>query len=114
MTSLSFAPASPAAISSAAGVTAASFGAVFSFVTGHRKPDPATYEACCAALDVAPQECLYVGDGGSDELAGAARVGMTPVHLQVAGEETAVVYGRHLAWAGASITTLPDLLELLS
>ena len=39
---------------------------VFSFVTGHRKPAPENYLACCAALGVEPAECLYVGDGGSE------------------------------------------------
>jgi putative hydrolase of the HAD superfamily len=87
--------------------------AVFSFVLGIRKPDPRIFTACCTALDVAPDECLYVGDGGSDELAGATAVGMHAVHLDVAGEDHGVVYGRHTSWDGPRITALPQLLDLL-
>lgn len=88
--------------------------AVFSFVEGVKKPDPAIYRACCARLGVAPAECLYVGDGGSDELNGALRVGMRPVLLAAAGEEAGVVYGRHAAaWAGERVASLTDVPALL-
>lgn len=87
--------------------------AVFSFVTGHRKPEPANYLACCAALGVDPARCLYVGDGGSDELAGARRVGMRPVHLDVAAEQGALVYGRHATWDGESIGSLAEVAALV-
>jgi putative hydrolase of the HAD superfamily len=87
--------------------------AVFSFVLGVRKPDPRIFTACCTALDVRPDECLYVGDGGSDELAGATAIGMHAVHLDVPGEDHGVVYGRHASWDGPRITGLPQLLELL-
>ncbi|WP_375490525.1 HAD family hydrolase [uncultured Jatrophihabitans sp.] len=86
---------------------------VFSFVTGERKPDPANYLACCAQLGVEPAECLYVGDGGSNELAGARAVGMRPVHLAVTAEAGGVVYGRHLDWDGETITSLEQVLDLL-
>ena len=51
---------------------------VFSHEVGHVKPDPRIYHVACTGLDVEPSECCYVGDGGSDELVGAAYVGMTP------------------------------------
>ncbi len=86
---------------------------VFSFVTGERKPDPANYLQCCEHLGVLPHDCLYVGDGGSDELAGARRVGMRAVHLAAPADSGAVVYGRHLTWDGETITALPQLLELV-
>ncbi|MGI5130610.1 HAD family hydrolase [Pseudonocardia sp. CA-107938] len=87
---------------------------VFSFVLGIRKPDPRIFLTCSEALGVAPQECLYVGDGGSGELAGARAVGMHAVHLDVPGEDHGVVYGRHASWDGARISALPQLLELLA
>jgi putative hydrolase of the HAD superfamily len=86
---------------------------VFSFVTGQRKPAPANYRLCCAELDVAPAQCLYVGDGGSNELAGARDVGMRAVHLAIEAEQGGVVYGRHRAWDGETITALPQVLDLL-
>jgi putative hydrolase of the HAD superfamily len=86
---------------------------VFSFVTGERKPDPANYLQCCEELGVTPPQCVYVGDGGSDELAGARRVGMRAVQLAAPEDAAAVVYDRHLAWDGDAITALPQLLELV-
>ena len=84
---------------------------VFSFVTGHRKPEPENYLACCAHLEVAPGDCVYVGDGGSDELAGASAVGMRAVHLDVRDEADSLVYGRHLAWDGEVVNSLAAVLE---
>jgi putative hydrolase of the HAD superfamily len=86
---------------------------VFSFVTGERKPAAANYLTCCAQLVVEPAECLYVGDGGSDELAGARAVGMRAVHLNVAAESGGVVYGRHDAWDGETISSLQQVVGLL-
>jgi putative hydrolase of the HAD superfamily len=86
---------------------------VLSFVTGHRKPEPENYLACCAELGVEPADGLYVGDGGSDELAGARRVGLRAVHLAVPGEQDSLVYGRHLDWDGEVITSLADVAQLV-
>ena len=43
------------------------------------KPDPEIYRRAMQALNVTPQECLYVGDGGSHELTGARDLGMQAV-----------------------------------
>jgi putative hydrolase of the HAD superfamily len=60
---------------------------LFSCEVKLKKPDRRIYELCAQRLGVEPDECLYVGNGGSDELAGARRAGMTPVlltrHLEV-------------------------------
>ena len=87
--------------------------AVFSFVLGRRKPAADIYLACCTRLGVAPEQCVYVGDGGSDELAGARAVGMRPVHLDDPLGGGSVVYGRHETWDGDRITALPEVLDLL-
>ena len=42
------------------------------------KPDPHIYQHACENLDVAPSDCIFVGDGNSGELRGAAQVGMLP------------------------------------
>lgn len=86
---------------------------VFSFVTGHRKPAPENYFTCCARLAVEPRECLYVGDGGSNELPGARAVGMRAVHLAIESESGGVVYGKHASWDGETITALDQVLALL-
>ena len=52
----------------------------FSSVCGLMKPEPEIFYLHTArALEVDPTDCLFVGDGANDELAGAERVGMTPV-----------------------------------
>ncbi len=43
------------------------------------KPSRRIYEIACERLKVQPQQCLYVGDGSSKELTGAASVGMLPI-----------------------------------
>lgn len=50
-----------------------------SYELGVMKPDPAIYRHCMDALGVTPEECLFVGDGGSHELEAARSLGMTAV-----------------------------------
>ena len=54
---------------------------VFSCVAGCAKPERAIYETCLQALELSAAECLFVGDGGSNELAGAREVGMPTVFI---------------------------------
>ena len=44
-----------------------------------KKPDPAIFRHCTTSLSVLPEECLYVGDGGSFELETAREIGMHPL-----------------------------------
>ncbi len=53
--------------------------AVFSCDVGHVKPEPGIYLECLERLGLPAADCLYVGDGSSDELRGAKALGMTPV-----------------------------------
>ena len=43
---------------------------------GMQKPERGIFEKCLAELAVAPEDCLYVGDGGSQELETARAFGM--------------------------------------
>ena len=43
---------------------------------GVQKPEREIFERCLAELSVAPEDCLYVGDGGSFELETARSFGM--------------------------------------
>ncbi len=52
---------------------------VFSCECGFRKPQPDIYHHALAQLEVEAGECLFVGDGGSDELFGAREAGLRPV-----------------------------------
>jgi putative hydrolase of the HAD superfamily len=53
--------------------------AVFSCNIGYIKPEKEIYEISLKELNVLPEESLFVGDGGTDELRGAQEVGMTTV-----------------------------------
>ena len=52
---------------------------VLSYQAGLVKPDKGIYLHCANALSVLPEECLFVGDGGSKELFGAGDAGMHPL-----------------------------------
>jgi len=56
--------------------------AIFSCNVGFLKPDKRIYEIAMQHLDVLPNECLFVGDGGSKELYGAKAVGMKTVFTE--------------------------------
>ncbi len=86
---------------------------VFSVEVGVCKPDPAIYLAACARLGVDAQDCLYVGDGGSRELTGAAAVGMTPVRLAAPDLTDHLVFDRDTDFAGVAVPTLTELLTLI-
>lgn len=53
--------------------------AMLSYEQGMKKPDERIYLNCMKNLDVMPEECLYVGDGGSGELEAARELGMKAV-----------------------------------
>ncbi len=55
--------------------------AVFSCYVGYVKPDRRIYETCIDALGVAPEECVFIGDGGSEELEGARDLGMATIMI---------------------------------
>jgi len=55
---------------------------------GRVKPHPAPFEAALRALELAPADCLYVGDNWLGDVQGAKRLGMRAVHiLQFDGHE---------------------------
>jgi putative hydrolase of the HAD superfamily len=83
---------------------------VFSCREGTRKPDERLFLAAAERLGVRPGQCLYVGDGGGDEMAGSSAVGMHAVLL--AGEDWAEHHapGRPDAeWTGRRTETLSQI-----
>ena len=56
------------------------FDAVYlSYEQGIQKPDKEIFQRCMDGFSVAAEECIYVGDGGSDELETARELGMKAV-----------------------------------
>jgi putative hydrolase of the HAD superfamily len=82
---------------------------IFSCEVGLSKPASQIYELACEQLGVQPAECLFVGDGANDELAGAERVGMSALQLRAPGE---ALTQDGETWTGPSIGQLSAVLEL--
>ncbi|MFO7975833.1 MAG: HAD family hydrolase [Candidatus Hydrogenedentota bacterium] len=87
---------------------------IFSSLARLRKPDPRIYRLACEALAVAPETCLFVGDGGSRELSGAEAVGMAAVCIRSASEDG---YDPHRIdaeiWPGPTIRALQEVLAIV-
>lgn len=88
--------------------------AVFSVREGTRKPDPKLFRAAAQRLDVPPEDCLYVGDGGGDEMAGSAAVGMTPVLLAAEDWADNHAPGRPESWDGLRAGALAEIPGILA
>jgi putative hydrolase of the HAD superfamily len=80
---------------------------VFSCREGLLKPDPRIYLLATSRLGIDPGECLFVGDGASNELAGAKAVGMEAVLLRSSDATPPP------GWSGLSASSLSEVLELV-
>jgi putative hydrolase of the HAD superfamily len=89
---------------------------IFSCQVGLKKPDPRIFRLVCERLRVEPEDCLYVGDGSSNELTGAAAVGMHPVLIRDPEEDTSLTHRVDFegeSWKGQVITSLKEILDLV-
>lgn len=87
--------------------------AVFSCDVGLLKPDIHIYELAMQRLGVPPEICLFVGDGGSDELYGAKSAGMKTVFseaLEVKDDESR---SRIMAYADHHIKNFREILSCI-
>ena len=87
--------------------------AIFSCMVGLRKPDPEVYYLACRDLGVEANRCLYIGDGGSNELSGARAVGMRAIKLKTVVGEGETDWEREL-WDGETVENLYDIVFCLS
>ena len=55
---------------------------ILSYEVGMKKPDICIYEEAAKRLGTLTEECLFVGDGGSNELFGAENAGMRPIQAK--------------------------------
>jgi putative hydrolase of the HAD superfamily len=89
---------------------------VFSVMAKIKKPNPKIYHLAANKLGVTCADCLYVGDGGSNELTGAKAVGMHPVLLHHEDEQgnadTHRIDGQ--AWDGVRIEDLAEVSGLIA
>ncbi|MGP3915222.1 HAD family hydrolase [Nonomuraea sp. 10N515B] len=86
---------------------------VLSCEEGRRKPDPELFRLIAHRLDAAPQDCLYIGDGGGNELTGASNCGMQAFMLRAADWADNDAHTREDDWPGPFLSTLADALTLV-
>lgn len=77
--------------------------AVLSAEIGVMKPNTEIFHEAVHRLGVEPNDCLYVGDGSDDELAGATAAGMNAILLDVGCGRT---------WSGSRIKSLVNVLDM--
>ena len=85
---------------------------IFSCSAGLKKPDRKIYKLMCEHLKLKPQDCLYIGDGDSNELEGASQVGMAPIRIRDLHDEDPYLLTK-IKWNGDEISTLKEILNYL-
>lgn len=88
--------------------------AVFSCHCGYAKPDIDIYHFAANQMEVEPQQCLFIGDGGSNEHEGSRNAGMHPMLLSryMAGNLEKIKERRKkVNWELEHISLLPEWLE---
>ena len=87
---------------------------VFSCEERIKKPSSCIYQRICQRLEIRAQECIYVGDGSSQELTGAAAVGMRPILKRTDLHD---VYDSHRpeveSWQGLAVDEIKDICEII-
>lgn len=87
--------------------------AVFSCDVGLLKPDRHIYELAMRRLGVTPESCLFVGDGGSDELWGAKSAGMKTVFSEALEEKDRESRSRIMVYADHHIEKFGEILSCI-
>jgi putative hydrolase of the HAD superfamily len=87
---------------------------IFSCAVHLKKPDPRIYQLACEHLGVVPQRCLFVGDGGSQELNGANAVGMDAIMIRMEHDDIPDVHRLEAdVWEGSKVITLKNILPFV-
>ena len=83
---------------------------ILSCDVGMKKPEPGIYQLVCDKLKVSPGRCIYVGDGGSQELTGASELGMEAIQIRASYDN---VSGTRQDWDGTKIAELGEMLTFV-
>jgi putative hydrolase of the HAD superfamily len=87
--------------------------AIFSCNVGILKPEPEIYKLTMDMLGVMPTESIFIGDGGSDELYGAKRVGMKTVFTEYLEHKTLDKIEKIKLYADYRIDSFDELLRYM-
>ncbi len=86
---------------------------IFSSDVGLKKPDPQIFKLAVRRLGVQPGQCIYIGDGQSDELQGAAQVGMHAVLIQNDAMSAKALADAWEQWDGDVVSSFSEVLVLV-
>ena len=86
---------------------------IFSCSVGLLKPDRQIYELALQRLNVSPEQCLFVGDGGSNELRGAKSAGMVTVFSEMLETKNAEQRESIIKYADYHIKHINELFNYL-
>ena len=86
---------------------------VLSCEEGRRKPDPELFRLIAHRLGTVPPDCLYVGDGGGNELTGASGCGMRAYMLRASDWSDNDAHQREDDWPGPTLPSLTAVLALV-
>ena len=81
---------------------------------GAEKPDPAIFQAALTALQAAPETTVMVGDSLRRDYEGARRSGMGFIWIAPEDVQATERDGAENRSVLASVTELPDLLDILT
>jgi putative hydrolase of the HAD superfamily len=88
---------------------------IFSCTAGWAKPDPEIFVKCLEALALPAEECLFVGDGGSDELVAAKSLGFSTAFVSgVIAELWPHYIEPRIAISDYHLQFVPEVLDLLN
>lgn len=87
--------------------------AIFSCNVGLLKPDKQIYELAMQRLNVLPEQCLFVGDGGSNELYGAKSANMGTVFSEILETKSIEQRATIMKYADYHIKNINELLNCM-
>jgi len=88
--------------------------AIFSCDVGCVKPEREIYRKCLDALGLAAGDCLFVGDGGANELTGARQAGLRTAFISgVVAQLWPDRVAARVGLADHHIARIPEVLELV-
>ena len=86
---------------------------IFSCNVGMLKPESEIYEFALEKIGVKPEDSIFVGDGGSEELFGAKRVGMKTVFTEYLDKKDDEKRKKLMLDADYHIEKFNDLLDII-
>ncbi|WP_297430104.1 HAD family hydrolase [Clostridium sp.] len=88
--------------------------AVFSYKVGFLKPQIEIYKIALKKMNANPENCIFIGDGGSDELKGAKELGIKTILTGYLLKKEAIQLNEIKKFADYYIEDFKELINILS